>query len=146
MEYINSQEVIHLVQGVQRRTIHQNTQLWVCFQKITQRKSDRKMLHKNTHTKQPMPLPFVITESESRHFGFSQEKYISLMLSASWSKSPLFLLKILLFPSFQITQTLASQITVRKECVDLGNPAKWPNWWRWVVTDVGTQNEMSSHL
>jgi len=34
MEYIRSQKVIHLAQDVQRRTTHQRTQLWDCFQKI----------------------------------------------------------------------------------------------------------------
>jgi hypothetical protein len=69
--YINSKEVIHLAQGVQRRTTHQNTQLRVCFQKHNNngRANRKKMLHKNTHANQRMPPPVIITESESSHFG-----------------------------------------------------------------------------
>lgn len=76
---------------------------------------------------------------------FNKRKESSLTLSKIECKSSAFWLNIMMFLSFQITQTQASHIILKKECDDLGNPARWLNRRRWSWTVVGATKERCSH-
>jgi len=76
---------------------------------------------------------------------FSERKDSWLTLSVMLCASKAMLLKTRLFCSFQITQTEASQIILRNEWEERGNPARCPNWRRWSWAALGAMQERPNH-
>jgi len=87
----------------------------------------------------------MVSECKESMLAFSQVKESSLTLSEITCESSAFWLKTQLFFCFQITQTQASHITLKKECNDLGNPARWLNWTKWSRIVAGATKDIDIH-